>query len=194
MPTATSVSEIIRRRRSVFPKHYVPGRPVERSLIEELLENANRAPTHKLTQPWRFRVFHSPESREHLARHMELFFQNNTPAEQFSEEKMKRSGDNPRRAAAVIALLLHPDPLAKLPEWEEVAALAMCVQNMWLTCTAYDLGCYWSSPKAALEGGAIFDLEEGERCMGLFYLGWHEAPSGLPPSTRTPVGDKTKWY
>ena len=29
-----------------------------------------------------------------------------------------------------------------IPEWEELAATSMSVQNMWLTCTSYDLGCY----------------------------------------------------
>lgn len=63
------VSALIRRRRAIFPKFYLPGKPVDRAFIEEMLENANHAPTHKLTEPWRFRVFHSPESRERLAAH-----------------------------------------------------------------------------------------------------------------------------
>jgi nitroreductase len=34
-----------------------------------------------------------------------------------------------------------------VPEWEEIAAVSMAVQNMYLTCTANNIGCYWSSPK-----------------------------------------------
>ena len=60
------IHSLIHRRRSIFPKFYVPGKPVERALLEQLLENANWAPTHKLTEPWRFQVFHSAESRHAL--------------------------------------------------------------------------------------------------------------------------------
>ena len=28
-----------------------------------------------------------------------------------------------------------------IPEWEEIAAVSMSVQNMWLTCTANEIGC-----------------------------------------------------
>jgi nitroreductase len=34
-----------------------------------------------------------------------------------------------------------------VPDWEEIAATSMAVQNMYLTCTANRIGCYWSSPK-----------------------------------------------
>jgi len=186
------ITNLIRRRRAIFPKFYLPGQPVDRALIEEMLENANHAPTHKLTEPWRFRVFHTAEGRERLAAHMEDFFQKNTAPEQFTEEKWKKSGDNPRRAGAVIALVLRRDPAQGVPEWEEIAALAMAVQNLWLTCTAQGLGGYWSSPKSALDGGDIFELGEGERCMGLFYIAHHEAPE--LPAKRGAVEEKTRWY
>ncbi len=110
------ITELIRRRRAVFPKFYLPGKPIDRALIEEMLENANHAPSHKLTEPWRFRVFLSTESRERLAAHMEAFFQKNTVPEQFTEEKWRKSGDNPRRAGAVIALVMRRDPAQSVPE------------------------------------------------------------------------------
>ena len=49
-------NELIRSRRSVFPKDYT-GEKVDDAIIQQLLENANWAPTHKLTEPWRFVVF-----------------------------------------------------------------------------------------------------------------------------------------
>ena len=53
MMLTEEISRLIRSRRSIYPKSYLPGQPVERELIEQLLENANWAPTHKLTEPWR---------------------------------------------------------------------------------------------------------------------------------------------
>ena len=177
MPSNTlPISTLIRQRRSVFPKFYLPERPIGRAIIEQLLENANWAPTHKLTEPWRFQVFHSPESRAALGDYLSEYYRQHTAPDLFSEEKMIKSGDNPRRAGAVIAIVLHRDPAESILEFEEIASVAMAVQNMWLTCTELGLGCYWSSPKAALEAGSFLDLAPNERCLGLFYLGWHEMP------------------
>jgi nitroreductase len=169
----------------------VPGKPISRAVIENLLENANWAPTHKLTEPWRFRVFLSAESRQQLSEYLSEFYRKVTPAELFSAEKMKAAGDNPLRAGAAIAIILQPDPVANLPEFEEIAAVAMAVQNMYLTCTEINLGCYWASPKAILEADTFLDLQPGQRCLGLFYMGWHELPE--LPGRRKPVADKTVW-
>lgn len=189
--TVSEISDLILRRRAIFPKFYIPGKPVERALIEQLLENANWAPTHRLTEPWRFRVFHSEESRQNLSAYFSDFYLKNTSQEQFSEEKMKKSGENPLLAGAVIAIVMQRDPEARIPEFEEIASVAMAVQNMWLTCTAMGLGCYWSTPKAALEADAFLNLQPGERCLGLFYLGWHNAPD--LPGKRKPVTEKVIW-
>lgn len=187
----SQITELIRRRRSIYPKSYLSDRPVDRQTIELLLENANWAPTHKRTEPWRFRVFHSAESREALGDVLSAHYRANTPDEQFSEEKFRAAGLNPRLAGAVIALVVQYHPEANLPAFEEEASLAMAVENMWLTCTALDLGCYWATPGALLKGPAILNLGENERCLGLFYLGWHEMPE--IPGKRNPVSEKTTW-
>lgn len=67
------------KRRSIFP-HEFNGNKIDNSTIIELLENANTAPSHKLTQPWFFKIF-SGKSKKKLANelianhhpHSELF-------------------------------------------------------------------------------------------------------------------------
>lgn len=189
--TVSEISELILRRRAVFPKFYIPGKPIERAIIEQLLENANWAPTHRLTEPWRFRVFYSEESRQKLGAYLSDFYKKNTPPEQFSEEKMKKSGENPLLAGAVIAIVMQRDAEERIPEFEEIAAVAMAVQNMWLTCAAIGLGCYWSTPRAALEADAFLDLQPGQRCLGLFYLGWDNMPA--IPGKRKSIEEKVTW-
>lgn len=186
-----SITTLIRRRRSIFPKSYLPDAPVSREEIELLLENANWAPTHRLTEPWRFQVFQSEASRNALGDYLSEYYKKTTPAEQFSEEKYLKNGENPRRAGAVIAICMQRDPEARVPEFEEIAAVAMAVQNMWLSCTELGLGCFWSSPKAALEAGDFLKLQPGERCLGLFYIGRHEMPE--IPGKRGPIAEKTIW-
>jgi len=50
------VLDLIKKRRSIFPAQYT-DREIAKSDIEKILEAANWAPTHKKTEPWRFRVF-----------------------------------------------------------------------------------------------------------------------------------------
>ena len=49
------INNIIKNRRSVFPFQYNDS-DVSNEIIQNLLNNANMAPTHRLTQPWRFKV------------------------------------------------------------------------------------------------------------------------------------------
>ena len=58
-----------------------------------------------------------------------------------------------------------------VPEWEEIAATSMAVQNMYLTCTANNIGCYWSSPKIVEKLTESLKIEENQQCLGLFYMG-----------------------
>ena len=61
----TQVSNIIKKRKSIYPKQF-NGEQIPKKIVIELLENANTAPTHKMTQPWFFKVF-SNKSKMQLA-------------------------------------------------------------------------------------------------------------------------------
>jgi hypothetical protein len=65
--------ELIKRRRSVFPKQY-SDKLVDRKVLEEMLEAARWAPTHNITEPWKFVVFSSSESRTQLVCCCSCFF------------------------------------------------------------------------------------------------------------------------
>lgn len=183
------VNELIRKRRSIFPKTY-SSRPIEREVIEQVLENANWAPTHRFTEPWRFKVIVG-SGLERLATALSSWYKENTPEESFLETKFNKLKNKPLKAACIIAICMKRDPEERVPEWEELAATACAVQNMWLTCSAYGVGCYWSTPAAALNLNEFLSLEEGERCLGLFYMGYHDMPE--IPGKREPITDKTIW-
>lgn len=187
--TPAQVTELIRKRRSIFPKTYI-DKPIPKEIIEEILENANWAPNHKLTEPWRFKVFRGA-ALQRLADYLAEWYKANTPAEKFLERKYEKNKKKPLRCACVIAICMQRDPEEAVPEWEELAAVSCAVHNMHLTCTAYDIGCYWSSPKSAIEGKSFFDLKEGESCLGLFYMGYHDATEVV--RKRKPIEDKVEW-
>jgi len=187
--TPEQTSELIRKRRAIFPKTY-NDRPIPRAIIEEILENANWAPTHKHTEPWRFRVF-TGAARQKLADYLAEYYKANTPEAHFSEKKYEKNRRKPMQSACVIAICMQRDPDERVPEWEEIAAVSCAVQNMWLSCAAHNIGCYWSSSKAILQARELLQLREGERCLGLFYMGYHDLPE--LPGKRTPVEEKVQW-
>lgn len=183
------LSELIRRRRSIFPATYI-DKPIPEDVLKTILENANWAPNHRQTEPWRFKIFRG-SARERLGQYLADWYKTHTPTEKFSEKKYEKNLRKPVQSAAVLAICMQRDPEERVPEWEELAATACAVQNMWLSCTAFDIGCYWSSPQAMLEADEFLQLNEGERCLGLFYMGYHELPE--LPAKRGPIADKIEW-
>ena len=181
------IIELIKKRRSVFPASYNKEK-ISKEEIEVLLEAANWAPTHKRTEPWRFKVVRG-SSLEKLGQFLSDKYQEvETNPKQFKVEKLR---ETPKKAAAIIAICMQRDPKESLPEWEEVAATAMAVQNMWLCCTEMGIGAYWSSPGLITYMDEFFDFSEGEKCLGFFYLGNYEVE--LPTMSRQPIEDKTVW-
>ena len=186
---AEQLNELISKRRSIFPPTYT-DRPIPREIIEQILENANWAPTHRLTEPWRFIVF-TGDALSDLSQYLGDWYKENTPAENFLEKKYQKTLKNPLRSGAVIAICMQRDPDERVPEWEEIASVACAVQNMWLSCTAHNIGCYWSSPRSILEADTFLGLQKGQRCLGLLYMGYHNLPE--IPGKRKPIADKVVW-
>lgn len=163
------VNEVIRSRRSIFPPMY-SGEEVSESVMWEILENANWAPTHKMTEPWRFVVIPQAKIPEFCEFGAE-WYKKYTPGEKFSEMKLKKIRTKPLKASHIIAICMKRDEEKRVPQWEEEAAVACAVQNMYLTVTAMSLGGYWSTPGYALVADEFLQLEEKEKCLGLFYIG-----------------------
>ena len=187
---ATDLNDLIKKRRAIFPKTY-NNRPIRRELIEQILENANWAPTHKFTEPWRFKVFYGEEALAKLGDFMADRYEQTTPVEKFSEAKYKKLSQSARRSACAIALCMQRDPQARVPEWEEIAAVGCAVQNMWLTCAANQIGCYWSSASVLQAAPDFLNLQEGERCLGVLYMGYHDLPE--LPGKRGDISEKVVW-
>jgi nitroreductase len=183
------IDQLLQNRRAIFPNMYA-DRPIERDVLEAILEKANWAPTHRRTEPWRFQVF-TGEARQRLADYLGDYYRTHTPAEKFSEKKYEKTLRKPLQSGAVIAICMQRDPDERVPEWEEVAAVAMAVQNMWLSCTARGIGCYWSSPASILQADSFLELPEGQRCLGLLYMGYYDGAE--LPGQRNPIEEKVTW-
>jgi nitroreductase len=167
------IGEAIKSRRAVFPKQF-NGEKVPQDILDKMLELANWAPTHKNTEPWRFKVY-SGDSMNVLLDQCKACYVRETPAERFNSIKLDKIEDRKNQVSHIVAICMHRDESdAPIPEFEEIAATAIAVQNMWLYLSSTEeYGGYWSSPGYAMgdEFRDFLHLEGSERCLGLFYVG-----------------------
>lgn len=167
MNRAAVLKQIIEGRKSIFPKDYT-DQEIPQQIIEEVLHAAMLAPNHKRTKPWRFNVFKG-EEKQQLGAELQQIYKAVTHGMQFLQKKYDDILFKITKANVVISITVEFSGL--VPEWEEIAATAMGVQNMYLTCTANQIGCYWSSPKLVDHLKEALLIGENQKCLGLFYMG-----------------------
>lgn len=167
-----TTNRLIQLRRSIFPVDY-SEEPVSREELEQLLQNANWAPNHGHTEPWHFVVFHGKAALKAFGEAHAAMYQKHIPKEDFLEKKYNKLLNKPLKAAAVIAICMKRGDNPKIPEIEEIEAVACAVQNMHLTATAMGLGCYWGSGGMTYHDSMkeYLGLGERDRCLGLFFVG-----------------------
>lgn len=188
-----AINELIKNRRSIFPKFYSDA-PVAEEVIDQMLENANWAPTHRFTEPWRFKVFHGEGLKKLAEFQSDLYKKKSVEAGNFEERKYQKLASKPMMASHVIAISMKRDPEHSVPEIEEISSVAMAVQNMYLTATAYSIGCYWGSGGVTYmeEAKPFFDLEEDDKLLGFLYVG--NLKGEFPgKGLRKPITEKVTW-
>jgi cation diffusion facilitator family transporter len=186
------LNEIIKNRRSVYPRQYEKGKTVPDDVIWQILENATRAPNHKQTEPWRFKVF-SGEGLRYFAELQAGLYQQYAGSD-YNEGRYQKLLEYPLLASHVISIGMRRNEKGVLPETEEIEAVACAVENMFLTVTAYGLGCYWTTAGITYfeQAKAHFDLGEKDKLLGFFYIGYVAKPfDGI--SKRSPVQTKVEW-
>ncbi len=187
----SEVTEIIRNRRTIYPEQYT-DRVVQKDMVTNILNNAIWAPTHKRTEPWRYKVY-SGEGKQKLAALLASAYKQLTPPDQYKDVKLEKLHRRIERTSVVIMMTMKRSEKVTIPEIEEIEAVSCAAQNMMLTATAYGLGSFWSSPKfiydprfAEMMGYATEDV-----VMGFMYLGYPEVE--WPKSHRKPLEYVTEW-
>lgn len=187
------LNSLIRTRRSIFPKSYVQGVRVDDNFVRQMLENANWAPTHKLTEPWRFVVF-TGDGLKKLAEFQAECYKSVTSRDgSFKEERYQNLLTKPFQSSHIVAIGMKRDPEERIKEVEEIGAVFCAVQNMHLTATAYGVGCYLSTGGVTYfeEAKSFFGLGPNDRLLGFLHIG---AINDEPrEGKRTPVEEKINW-
>ena len=187
----SDVSALIKDRRSFAPEQ-CSERKVHRDVVEEILRAAIWAPTHGMTQPWRFTVFQE-DGLDELRTGMPKWYQLAMAGQQVNEAKLTKLRHRLDRCNCVIGIGMVPDVNGRISQEDEEWAVAAAVQNMHLMSTAYGLGAKWTTPSFMRlpEVKAALGLPEEGKVMGLFFVGYPDRP--WPESHRWPLEFVTRW-
>ena len=161
------VDAAIRGRRT--HKAFDP-RPVPREVLDELLELARWAPSHHLTNPWRFRVL-GPLSLTRL-----------------KEAAGPEAAAKLDRAPTLVAVssVGSEDPIQ---DQEDQYATASAVYAVLLAAYSRGLASYWRTPGVLRTeaGRAAVQIPPDEHFIALIHLGWPRQDT-QPPERLAPSG------
>jgi nitroreductase len=106
-------------------------------------------------------------------------------------EQLAKERGKPMRAPVIIAVAAKIVK-SKIPEIEQVAAVAAAVQNMFLAANALGYGAMWKTGGAAYDAGikAQFGLTAQDHVVALLYLGTATVPG---PLEQAPVQEAITW-
>ncbi|MGC4037040.1 MAG: nitroreductase [Chitinophagaceae bacterium] len=189
--TPEDFNALVKTRRSVFPDQFDTTRKVPDEIINQIVENATWAPNHGQTEPWQFTIF-SGEGLKKFASFQSELYKEEAGAD-FNEGKFSKLQTQPLRASHIIAIGMKRTTIKRIPEIEDVEAVACAVQNIYLSVTAYGLGGYWTTGGITYFEGAkdFFGLGEQDKLLGFFYIAYVAVPSAT--GKRSPLTEKVKW-
>ncbi len=181
-------NELVKTRRSVFPQQFVPGKMVDNNIIQQIMTNATWAPNHGNAEPWLFTVFSGNGLQKFAELQSDLY--KNEAGENFVEEKYIKLQQQPLLASHIIAIGMKRTTTKRIPEIEDIEAVACAVQNIYLSVTAYGLGGYWTTGGITYMENAkyLFGLEAEDKLLGFFYIGHIAVPS--PAAKRKSIDEK----
>lgn len=187
-----NIRNIIQQRRTTKPAD-MNGKKIDSSLIHQLLSLADWAPTHGLTEPWRFIVFENGAVQKFCADHAQLY-KANTSKEKYTEakyDKLLHLGDT---VSHIILVYMKRSEGNTIPAEEEFAAVAAATQNILLGAASLNIAVLWST------GGMTHtqamktycNLAANDTILGLLYMGYSD--QAVKKGERNiAMADKVEW-
>ena len=183
------VIDAIRSRRTV--KKMDTERPPTRDQIDEILEAAMWAPSHHMTEPWRFVVI-SGQGRKRLGEAL-VAASLSGPGERPMPERVEIERNRPLTAPVIVVLISSPQVGEKVVPQEELVAAGAALQNMLLAAHSLGLGSFVRTGLLAYSGEVrqLFGLSDREAVVGMVYLGYASGPA--TPGRRSAAEGKVTW-
>ncbi len=191
MKKFNAIAETIKERRSIKPMS-MNGKKIDDEVIKQLLSLADWAPTHAMTEPWRF-VVYAGEAVQKAAQEQAELYKQNTPEERFKEATYEKIRTNCDTVSHNIVVYMKRGSNPNIPALEEICATAAAVENLLLGASAAGISALWST------GGVTFspafkqylNLGEEDQVIGQLYLGYSD--SVKEGSRKIPLEEKTTW-
>ncbi|MCB9033362.1 MAG: nitroreductase [Chitinophagales bacterium] len=189
----SSILQIIENRRTIDPDLF-SGEVVASSIIEQMLIATNWAPTHGLTEPWRFIIF-TPEKVKTFGKMHADLYQRLTPEHQFLQKKYDKLLHRADKCSHVIVAYNKRGDKSNIPELEEIAATSSAIQNMLLVAEDNSVATFWSTGGMTYhdEMKNIFDLNDVDQILGVIYIGIYNGDK-INGIRNTDWKDKVKYY
>lgn len=183
--------EAILTRRSIAR---VAGEAPSRDLVERLLEAAVRAPTHHLTEPWRFVVL-TGAALDELGEVMAERVRREWDGGGDLDARLAVERARPRRAPVIVTFVYVPSTNPVAVEAEDRYSMGAAMQNLLVAAHASGLAAYLRTGPAACDPGVagLLGLAPGEEIAGFVYLGYPLDGAAGTPTRRTPAADRTVW-
>ena len=195
MPTEMeTLLDVISRRRSLGLARLKPE-PIDRAIIEKMLEASNWAPSNGDTEPWRFTVY-TGDSRIKLGDAFAEAYRQDA-GDDFDPRTFDGYRDRGTSSPLWISIGMTPklneDGSLYMLEDEEIMAAACAVQNIHLVATAAGLVGMWHSKGVSTHPhvASFVGLKPPSRLLGFFWAGYPTVP--WPEGERGPVEDKVTW-
>ncbi len=173
------MSEVIKaiQNRTSIPR--LKGPAPDRVQLQTLFECAVRAPDHGRMRPWRFVVMEG-EALQRLGQAFEAAGVAGDPAA--DEAKRARWREMPLRAPMIIAAIARIQPNPKVPDWEQVAAVATAVQNIQLAARELGFGTMWRTGEMTVAPAVKehLGMAAADQVVAFLYIGTPEGENRAP--------------
>lgn len=162
------------------------GSPIEKELIEKLLDWAYLAPNHRLNEPWRFSIFGAGK----IPLLIDRFRAQLTSEEAQSFEK---AFSRLSKAGAMIYVTVASDD-NPIIHAENFSAASAAVEHILLGAASMELSSFWSSNKAMRhpELRRLLKVDETDQFVASIWLGRSDVKPKRPPRKRS--REFTQWH
>ncbi|TCT18796.1 nitroreductase [Melghiribacillus thermohalophilus] len=187
------VKEAIAKRRSIrsFQEQQIPEH-----VLEDIFQLASWAPTHRMKEPWKLKVFQGKGRNIYVKALMRsyerlgFFHQNQTE----KAEKMKQGIETYLFSIPHHVLVYMEKEEDPLKMDEDFASVSAFIQNVQLIAWSKGIGVLWTSSPCYYENGFYEEIGlhmKGHKIVGLLQMGF---PKSIPePKPRTAIQEKVEW-
>lgn len=148
--------------------------------LDVILRAALRAPDHGQLRPWRFLTVQG-DARERLGALFAEALRLRQP--ELPDDALAKPRKMPLRAPMVLVVIARVLPHPKIPESEQVLAVACAAHGVLLAAHAQGLGAVWRTGEFAYDPYVAqqLGLADNEQVLGFIYVGTPDGNPRTPP-------------